>query len=267
MIIKNILKCKYNTEPLLSSFSDTDKDNVQIMIGENPNNFFEHVFVSENYPKLLVLLCKIIPIKRFEKKVMIYGEGQYVPLDKARFQIYDGTTINLNNFISGIDLEFYDFNPLYMTDDTVPVEWKGYFEECPKIFSMKFQTQEKSCNVKTFKIDRNLSSQLFPFAGYFGNGVQPKDIQQHFFFISINARENFAKTISPKDIVNTKAGLAADTLIQASQVKSLEDIIVEGEVKLSLPTESDLPVQYESVAIQRHTFTSNVIELYFKLSN
>ena len=257
MIINKILKTKRNPEPFFNSCSDIDKENISIVIGEDEKHRDENISIDgEQFPKILSLICKIIPKKEFPPNVILSGimpDEQFI-----KFPIYDGKFVNMANFVSGIELEFQNFNPIHVMKDEIPEEMKSYFDENKIIFSVDFQIQNFSESVHLQKVTNNFSSKLLPFAGYFAPGISPKNIQQHFFFISKDIRKSFMQTISPQDIINLKTGLAVQTAIKSSQIQSLEDIIAEKKITINIDD-----IHYTSLMIKKSTFTSNIVEIYF----
>jgi hypothetical protein len=171
----------------------------------------------------------------------------------------------MKNFVSGFEILFEYFDPDQLVSGQIPEAWQMFMENSRTIYAQDFATQMKSSNLKTFEIEHKFASKLYPFAGYFGDGASPKDIQQHFFFISNkNDEESFIKTVSSSEYLKKDIKQAAKTVLNPEYTKSLADIVVSGGIKLSFPDEIGKTSEYESISIKRNTNSSSMLKIYFR---
>jgi hypothetical protein len=267
MLKRKLLSIRQNSEPLISSNWEVERENTMITLRDSRS--IEEVFFDSEGPEIFCAICELKPLKVFNPQAKVSGKFKENTSKQTQhimeFNLYDGSAVNMANFISGIEIEFKEFDPEQVIRNEIPEQWYLALQENKTIYTKNFETQINSCNLQTFKVGSKFATKLHEFAGYFYKGAIPKNIQQHFFFMTNKNDTQFCiKIVSPKDIMSSKIEGASSTAIQANQMVSLEDCVRRGEIKLTFENDNATKSKYQSTSIRKYTFISPIVEIFFK---
>ncbi|MDR2074832.1 MAG: hypothetical protein LBP31_01265 [Holosporales bacterium] len=259
---RKILKIKQHTEPFLSN--DIDTDLVNFTIGDTDIGE-EDVFLDSENPKYIKLLCELKGIKNFPKISCMKSKYKSMPSSKdfldIEYNIYDGKSVSLNGLVSEINVIYKDSFP------EVPEEWTSWLQENSSIYSKKFHTQKENVQAE-MNIDpryevtayNHLISEAYPIAGSYHKGIPIENIEQYFSYIGIGLQAKpYIDIISSKQLLNAKH-LKISPLIKSSQITSLQDDILSGKIKITMPNET----KYQSLNVVKDTIVSDICVISFK---
>ena len=260
------LKLKYNNDPFTNGFAYVDKENTDITIGTS-DKFDDLVFQDDEYPEVLTCLCKLVPIKDFAADISIiarYRTTEEDDVDRVmNFKIYDGSSVNMNGFVSGIDIELVAV--LYENNNAPPDTFEQTLQN-PKIYEKRFQTQQNSREIEVLEEQEfeetdvlHFKSGAHFFAGSYNKGINISEIQPYLFYVGTGFQTSeYIEIISARDLLNTNKVKLANG-IKLSQLSTLEDDVSNGEIKISLTN-----IVYKSIAIKKNTLISDVCKIIFR---
>ncbi|MDR3030899.1 MAG: hypothetical protein LBU35_00745 [Holosporales bacterium] len=264
----NFPKAKFFSDPFIAGYTDIDKENSDITIGNSEKN--ENIFFGdENSPEYISCLCSLIPRMEF-KNISVSSKYKLDPDSGAEsemnFKIYSGENINMKGFVSHIDIECRNIL-LNGLEGNIPREWLDFIIEHCKIFTKNFMTQTNSIEIESL-IDEELGitdiahfkSNAHFFAGSYYKGIPISDIQQYMFFVGTDVYgKEYINIISSKEILTSSSILPAAE-IKLENLSTLQDDISNGKVSISF-SES---VIYKSIEIRKETLTSDICKIIFK---
>lgn len=259
-----ILKIKSHYQPF--DFFDIDKENSTFTIGSMSSD--EDVFMSGDVPNYINIMCEINPIKDFNQSINISSTYQAMsgkPDSTKEFSrnIYDGSNIPVNGFVSSLDIVYRDILP----ETEIPGEWREFLTENSKIYTKNFVVQRKNLKLQMSEdpkfetnIYNHLISNAYPYAGVYYKGISIEDIEQSFFYIGteLQAKE-YINTISSKKLLSGSS-LRLCPGIKGSDITSLQDDVSSGNIRITMPDKT----VYQSICIKKNTVISNMCVITFR---
>ncbi|MDR0695850.1 MAG: hypothetical protein LBF56_03760 [Holosporales bacterium] len=262
---RNSVVGRFQGEPFVAGFTDIEKDDINIVIGEN-EEMDDPCLANEECPGFR-LLCALLPKSDFQD-VAISARYKERTSDKETktmsYKLYDGSSIKMNGFVSEIAIEFSDVVPEFgkLNDQSL-----NFLMENKTIYRKTFQVQTSSKNIENF-VDEDMEassiihtkSRAHCFAGSYFKGVKFSDIQQYLFYVGTGYRaEPYISVIKASEIIQTKkAKLNHD--ITVDSLSTLEDDICDGKILIEFPDGS----AYQSICSAKDTLVSNICQISFK---
>ena len=254
-------RARFVTEPFVNGYTDIDKENTILSIGNSEEN--EDIF-SDNAPEYLKMRCKLSAKAEFTDVKISAGyrttpNGQDFLMHK---KLYDGSQIAMRGMVSEVCVTFLD----------IQNECKIISEELgklPIIYRKLFQLQNVSKRIPNYPDISNTQSEIFmtksdahPFAGCYFPGIKLSEIQPYLFYVGTDVRtEPYVKIISAKDAIQGNiVRICKD--IDISSLSTLEDDICNGKVSFKANG-----LKYVSILAEKNTLTSEVFTILFKKIN
>jgi hypothetical protein len=180
------------------------------------------------------------------------------------FDIYGGEHIDMNGFVSEIDIVFHGFpcESNHLSEGDVQ-----FLIDNPHIYTKKFATQNESVEIDSF-VDNSIEesdivhskTKAHFFAGSYYKGITLQEIQQYLFYVGTEYQANeYISIISGSDLIRLKKTEPSDEVTTES-LSTLEDDIAEQSIVINFLDGSI----YKSVSAEKTTLTSDVFQILFK---
>jgi hypothetical protein len=243
---------------------DIDTDLVNFTIG-GADGGAEDVFVDDENPRYIKLLCELRALRNFPKEACIKSKYKEMPTSEEfsdiEYNVYDGKSVSLNGLVSEINIIYKDSFP------EVPEEWASFLQENSSVYSKKFYTQNGNIQAEMsvdpryeMTVYNHLISEAYPIAGAHHKGIPIENIEQYFAHIGVGLQAKpYIDIISSKQLLNAKH-LKVASGIKSSQITSLQDDILSGRIEITMPDET----KYQSLNIVKDTVVSDICVISFR---
>ena len=244
-----IPRTKFNNLPYNDSFTDIDKNNTIIQIGNT--DYYEDVFENTNNRKYIETICELIPNYNFNnvEVSMKYRNEINDHINKmAKYNLYDNSIIKMDNIISSIDIVLKDvINIKSNINNNI-------------IYTKHFGKQDKNIVLHTTEEENKSGINTISNAYLFGGNFNQDNIQQYLFYIKHNYnKEPCIGLISSEDIVSNKYNIKLDPNINIKDLSTLQDDIMNGKIEININNK-----KYKSLLYKKQTLISNKVNVIFR---
>lgn len=244
-------RTKFNNLPYSDSFTDIDKNNTILQIGNT--DYYEDVFKSINDYTYIETICELVPKFSFNKveiSMKYRNEIDEEINSIIKYNLYDNNIIKINNIVSSIDILLYDII-------NIPNNINNYL-----IYTKKFGIQNKNIILQTYEEEIESGINTTSNAYLLGGSFMPNNIQQYLFYIKHNYNEEpYINVISSEDVLNNN-NIILDPNVKLEDFSTLQDDITNGKIIIDINNR-----KYKSLLYKKHTLISNKVNIIFKCIN
>jgi hypothetical protein len=262
-----IPKANYRSDPFVDSFTEIERENTEITIGDSTK--IDSLFsILNEQPDYIKCLCSLIPKSDFHD-VRVSSHYRLDDDDNNRemsFRIYSGEQIKMNGFISELSVRFDTLLPSDMNPNPINAEWIEFLRANPILYTKIFRKQDVDSTIDTEQDPSfddsdvtHLKSKCYFFGGSYFRGISLSDIQQYLFYVGTEVQASeYIDIISARELLLSKnSAPAQDVTLQS--LSTFEDDVSEGKIKLTFPDNSN----YKSVLMTKNTVVSDVVQILF----
>ena len=245
-------RTKFNNLPYSDSFTDIDKNNSILQIGNT--DYYEDVFKNIDNYTYIETICELIPKSLFNNVTasMKYRNEIDEEINSiAKYNLYDNSIIKMNNIVSSIDIVLQDII-------NIPNSINNNI-----IYTKKFYIQNKNIILQTNEEENESGINTISNAYLFGGSFMPNNIQQYLFYIRHDYNEApYISLISSSEILNNTSNIKLAPSIELENLSTLQDDITNGKIIIDINNK-----KYKSLFYKKHTLISNKINIVFKYIN
>ncbi len=243
-------RINFNNLPYSDSFTDVDKCNTMLQIGNT--DYYEDVFYNKNNYTYLETICELVPNYLLNNNVKVsikYRNRINEHINKeAKYNLYDNSIIEMKNAVSSIDIVLRNIVKVSSNlNNTI-------------IYTKKFGIQNKDVVLQINEEKNsvgfiNTTSNAYLFSGSF----KPNNIQQYLFYIKHNCNEKpYISLISSKDVLRNN-NIQIDSSIKLEDLSTLQDDIINSKIIIDINNK-----KYKSILLNNSTLISNKVNIVFK---
>jgi hypothetical protein len=254
-------------EPFVAGFTDIEKDDASIVIGDSGE--LEAVCdVVDDELANFKLLCSISAKTNFENVAISakYKERVSDTITKTfSYMLYDNSAIKMAGFVSEVTLEFVDVIPEF---GKLKEQWLDFLRKNKTLYKKTFQTQLTSKNIENFVNEDMESSSIIHtksmahcFAGSYFPGIKFQDIQQYLFYVGTGYHaEPYISIIGARELLQSQKKVKLNSDIAVEALSTLEDDVCDGRAIIEFPDGT----AFQSAFALKDTLVSDVCQISFK---
>ncbi len=210
----------------------------------------EQILFLEEQNMYMNIVCSIVARSEFSPATVSadYRNEIDKPFKKMQFNLYDGSSIDMNGIVSSIDVVIYE--------SEIPIDQKV-------IYTKKFYTSQSRI-IEVYETENHSGINTISNVHFFGGAYKPNmplDGIQPYLFYLMHEYNNLAHIgiISATDFLNSKNNLIPAPNIKFEDLSTLYDDIVTGKIQLTLNNSI-----YRSISAVKNTLTNSLFILKLK---
>ena len=219
----SVPRTKFNNLPYSDSFTDIDKNNAILQIGNT--DYYEDVFKNIDNYQYVETICELVPKSSFNKvevSMQYRNEIDEEINSIIKYSLYDNNIIKINNIVSSIDIMLHDII-------NIPNNINNNL-----IYTKKFGIQNKNIILQTDEEEIESGINTISNAYLLGGSFMPNNIQQYLFYIKHNYNEEpYVNIISSENILNSN-DIILDQNIKLEDFSTLQDDITNGKIIIDI---------------------------------
>lgn len=242
------LRANYHFTPYVLN-TNTANEELSFILSDTD----EKILFSGGQATYIEIICSINAHSNFKPATVRanYRNELGDPFKTMQFNLYDGSSIDMNGLVSSIDIIVYE--------SEMPIDQKV-------IYTKKFHTSQSK--VIAVHENENYSgidtiSDVYFLSGAYKPNMPLDNIQPYLFYLThqYNSLSNIS-IISATEFLNSKNTLMPDKNIKFEDLSTLYDDIVTGKIQIVLHDNI-----YKSVSAIKNTLTNSLFTLKFKRIN